>query len=428
MTDRLTPTQARRIALRSQGIGRRRAEDRPSLRTSRQALRRTVATTHLLQIDAVDVFARAHLMPTFTRSGVWDTRALERVSRRRDGHRLVEALAHEAAYTTPEVHDLLHFRRAAVEEKDWGVIREAGQAPQAMLEAVQTEITAHGPLSAAAVSRRLEDTDKPEEGWGWRRTPTQWLVEFLFRSGRLECIGRNAQFERLYDVVPGRAVYEPVPAPDPGTQQDAIDALVERAARAHGIATIASLADYFRIPVRTTRDAVARLRAREVLAPAVLATPDGDLDVLRHRGAPGSAPVRAACLVSPFDPVVFHRPRLESLFHVHYRIGIYTPATHRRTGYYALPFLLGDLFEARVDLRRDRRGGVLHAPGLYREPLPGLERRTRRASTEDLALALAGELRRAATWQGLDGVEVGTDAGDPRLEGAVREALDTAVT
>ena len=111
---RLTAVQARRIALRAQGMGRSRRTEVPDRRTSREALRRTVERTQLLQIDSVSVFARAHLMPVFTRTGSWDTTVLDAalaVTRRavEAGHGsdgvsgLVELFARQAAATSAGV-------------------------------------------------------------------------------------------------------------------------------------------------------------------------------------------------------------------------------------------------------------------------------------------------------------------------------------
>jgi len=114
---------------------------------------------------------------------------------------------------------------------------------------------------------------------------------------------------------------------------------------------------------------------------------------------------------------------------VEYRIGIYTPAAKRTTGYYSLLFLLGDLIPARVDLRADRARGVLEVRGTYREPLPHLPARQR---PQDRAIveALTGELRRAALWQGLAEIEVLTGPGtgelSSALEAEVRAGADIA--
>ena len=61
-------------------------------------------------------------------------------------------------------------------------------------------------------------------------------------------------------------------------------------------------------------------------------------------------------------------------------------------GYYVLPFLLGDGLVARVDLKADRRAGVLRVPAAWVEPGVG---------PGETAVALAGELHRLAGWLGL---------------------------
>jgi uncharacterized protein len=62
-----------------------------------------------------------------------------------------------------------------------------------------------------------------------------------------------------------------------------------------------------------------------------------------------------------------------------------------------LPFLYGDSFVARVDLRADRKRSALVVPAAHSEP-----------ALDDGALhALVDELWLLAGWLGLDAVEVG---------------------
>lgn len=108
--------------------------------------------------------------------------------------------------------------------------------------------------------------------------------------------------------------------------------------------------------------------------------------------------VAARALVSPFDPLVWERPRVARLWDFDLRLELYTPEPRRRWGYYVMPFLLGDALVGRVDLRADRRLGVLRVPAAYAE-----ERVDRGA----VAPALAAELRGLAAWLGLGHVVVG---------------------
>ena len=95
-------------------------------------------------------------------------------------------------------------------------------------------------------------------------------------------------------------------------------------------------------------------------------------------------------------------------------VQIYTPAEKRTHGYYVLPFLEDEAITARVDLKADRKAGVLRVLAAHDEP----------HATAETPSRLAGELALMARWLGLSGVAVApTGALAPALADAVsREA------
>ena len=93
-----------------------------------------------------------------------------------------------------------------------------------------------------------------------------------------------------------------------------------------------------------------------------------------------------------------------ALFDFHYRIEIYVPEPKRQFGYYVLPFLLGDRIVGRVDLKADRKAGVLLVKAAYAEP--GARPRPRRSSPRSCATS--------PRWLGLDDIVV-PDEGDLAL-------------
>jgi uncharacterized protein YcaQ len=381
---------ARRIALAAQGF----TDPLPTGKVDVRHLRRVVGRTGLLQIDSVNVFARAHLLPAFSRLGPWPTALLDDVAFRR--RELFEYWGHEASYLPVALHPLLRWRMARAEalEEGWGgplrVFRERPDFVQALL----ARVAAEGPVGAGALR---EGPRSNGTWWGW--DDVKRGLEYLFWSGRVTTARRTNGFERLYDVtervVPAEVLAIPTPA-----REDAQRELVRLAARAHGVATERDLRDYFRLRSDEARAAVAAL------------VEEGGLEAVRVEGwrdvaylSPGVAVPRSvhrSALLSPFDPLVWERSRTSRLWGVDYRIEIYVPAPRRVHGYYCLLFLHHEAIRARVDLKADRNEGVLRVLASWLEPgaVPG-----------GTAEALAAELRRAATWQGLDRVVV-EDRGD----------------
>jgi uncharacterized protein YcaQ len=411
---RLGLPAARRIALAAQGFADP-VHRRPPERVTMAHVGRALDRVGLLQIDSVNVLARAHLLPLYSRLGPYDLALLERATAQRP-RRLVEYWAHEASFVPPETHRLLRWRMARIHDEGWGMIRRAGNDPQA-IEVVRQGVAAHGPVTAVELERRLRDDDAahpgllvPREGNGyaWNWSAVKRSLEYLFFVGEVTSAGRTAQFERRYDL-PERVLPPAVrdtPDPEPG---EAIEELVRIAARAHGVGTEQCLRDYFRLSPAQAKPAIAALVDRGELEPVVI---DGwARPAYLHVDARRPRRVQARALLAPFDPLIFERTRTERLFGFRYRLEIYVPREKRVHGYYVLPFLLDDRLVARVDLKADRGAGRLLVQAAHGEE--GIE-------GERVARELAAELHRLAGWLGLREVEV-VGRGDlvPRLAAAV---------
>jgi uncharacterized protein len=386
----LSASEARRLALHSLGFGAK----RPA-RAGAAHVRLTVARLSAIQIDSVNILARAHYLPTFSRYGPYPMSALDTMAHRR--RELFEYWGHAACFLPMELYPLMRWRmhnqRAA-----WAGV---SAKQQQFIEAVYREVAERGPISAGELSNGGKSTGP---WWGWSKGKR--AIELLFRQGRVAVAGRRT-FERLYDI-PERVIPEAVRRLDAVGPSDAKKALILRAARAMGVGTARDIAQYFHIDAWWDRLSVNGRRPQAktgVLFDELVE--DGRLERVRVEGwkhpaftvagarIPRSMDVRA--IVSPFDPVLWERAWTKAVFDFEYQIEIYVPGPKRIYGYYVLPFLFGEGFAARVDLKADRKTSTLVVHAAYVE---------RGRDAHDVAAALGDELRSMTRWLSLDSVLV----------------------
>lgn len=341
------------------------------------------------------MLARAHLLPVFSRLGPYPTSVLEGAAwptRGRD-RLLIESWAHMASLIPVAREPLLRWRQRRHEADGvWGQVKRLQAQHPGFLDVVQDTVTELGPITAGDVEKALEAPGRGVAGW-WGWSITKIACEHLFATGVIGVAGRRG-FERIYDlterVLPAEVLA--VPTPD---EADAQRELVALAARAHGIGTVADLADYYRMGIAETQRALDDLVEDGRVRP--VAVRGWDRPAFLHAEARTPRSVGGAALLSPFDPLVWRRERTERLFGMHYRIEIYTPAAKRVHGYYVLPFLVGDRLVGRFDLKADRAAGRLLVQAAWVEP---------GADPATTAAAAAVELGRMARWLDLTDVVV----------------------
>ncbi|MFT4136301.1 winged helix-turn-helix domain-containing protein [Microbacterium sp.] len=398
----LRAAEARRIALAAQGFAR----PRPT-RAGVRAMHGALARMATLQIDSVNVFARSHYLPLYSRLGAYDTAQLDRLLFRR-GAPYTECWAHVAAFIPTRDWGLFGFRMADERARQQARPDGIAHRHRDVLEWVRVELAERGPLRPAQLDHDLR---RVRRGPWWDWDVVKSALEHLWRWGEVAIAGRHG-FQRTYalaeHVIPDEARAD-VPRPD------AVRELVRRAARAYGVATASDLADYWRLrDRRAVLTALAELaEAGEVEQVRVEGWTSAGraLPAWRHRDAVCPRRIDRVAVLTPFDPVVWFRDRALRLFALDYRIEIYTPAPRRRYGYYSLPVLVDDEIVGRVDLKADRGAAQLLVQSAWWEdgrPSP------------DTAERIAAELRLAARWQGLESISVGRwgDAAD-ELAGAL---------
>jgi uncharacterized protein YcaQ len=236
--DRFSIAEARRIALAAQGFDRPRPDGRVDLRH----LRAVIGRLGLLQLDFVNVVVPAHYQVLYSRLGPYQMSLLDKLAYRR--RELTEQWAHEASLVPVELWPHLGHRREAhplrPHRLDGFLEKHTGY-----VDLVLGEIDRRGPLAAEdlpvpeGVERRLKGS--------WYGTVPRALLENLFGRGVLAVAERRPNMARAFDrserLVPPEHHSRTV------SREEAQRELVRIAARAHGIATAADLADYFRLRV-----------------------------------------------------------------------------------------------------------------------------------------------------------------------------------
>jgi uncharacterized protein YcaQ len=377
--DELTIVEARSLALAAQGFDKPRTKTKSTTADAVAVIKKLGA----IQIDSVNVLVRSQELPLFSRLGDHDRNAISKATSHR---KIFEYWGHEAAHLPVELHPVFRFKMHAARSgklKHWGLTSFYADN-KAFVKRILKHVEINGSTSARDLSTR---TTKKSSWWDWDEAKT--ALEYLFLTGELMSCGRGSDFARVYDT-PERVLPEKILQMPTLSETDARKDLLVRAMRAQGVATLRDLADYYRQKPAVVKPLVSELVEQGVLREVAV---DGWQDkAYVHRSAKLPRKLYATALLSPFDSLVWCRPRNERLFNFHYRIEIYTPKEKRKFGYYVLPFMMNGQMVGRVDLKADRENSKLLVQSVH------TERGVKRSAVND---ALTTELRLMASWLGL---------------------------
>lgn len=378
----ISAAEARRIALAAQGFDR----DRPATPDDARHYRRAMHQVGVLQLDFVNVLVPAHFLILWSRLGNYDRPRFEKYLY--GSREFTEQWAHEASIVRVSDWPLLEHRRRAWEPWKRDPLKTLDDS-EAYLRDILDQVRRDGAVTANDLpAAHSPARQKPGD---WHRPVQRWALEHHFGRGKLGVRRRLGNFQRAYDL-PERLI-DDAHRNLRVEQGDARRTLVRQSAESLGIATLHDLADFYRMSSRDVAPHISEL------------VEDGSLRPVRVEGWKEQAylsdkarfprAISGASLLSPFDPIVWFRPRAERLFNFEYRIEIYVPEPKRRWGYYVLPFRMGDRIVARVDLKADRPGKALLVKALHHEP---------GTDTKKTESALHGELGSLCDWLGLESI------------------------
>ena len=378
----LSAGEARRVALAAQDFDR----PRPAAPTDARHFRRALHAIGVLQLDFVNVLMPAHFLMLWSRLGGYDRQRFERFLY--DSREFTEQWAHEASVVRVSDWPLLQYRRSTWQPWKRNPLQLLTD-PDDYLSRILAQVESDGALTANDLPA-AESVKKIKPG-EWHRPVQRWALEHHFGRGKLGIRRRLGNFQRVYDL-PERLIDE-VHREKSVDEATARRELLKQSAQSLGVATLHDLADYYRMTARDAAPRIAELVEEGELTPVSVEGWKETAYLSSQARFPRS--IEGASLLSPFDPLIWFRPRAERLFNFEYRIEIYVPAAKRKWGYYVLPFRLGDRIVARVDLKADRAARTLLVKSLHHEP--GTGKKETESALEDELDALAG-------WLGLEAV------------------------
>ncbi|MEL0134499.1 MAG: crosslink repair DNA glycosylase YcaQ family protein [Rhodobiaceae bacterium] len=341
-----------------------------------------------LQIDTVRNIVRAHDHILWSRMQHYREGMVWPLLRRRE---LFEHFTHDASLIPMDVYPMWQRQFTRLGQRAANAAWYRSGLTDGDIRAIRERIATEGPLSTHAFESR------PRGAEMWARPPHKKALEQMWYAGELATSHRE-NFVKYYDL--GENVFPARQGHDASMREQAeflCDGAIERL-------WIANSGEIRRFWDAVTPGEVAEWAGRRRLVPARIEGADGRWHAclavpdIEQRLATITAGSRRLRIINPFDPAIRDRRRLLRLFGFAYRNEMFVPPAARRWGYYVYPLLEGDRFVGRIELKGDRRDGLMRVAGFW--PEPGIRWSAARIDR------LHAELRRFARLGGLSADQI----------------------
>ena len=366
---RITNRDCRRILLWANGLSPK-LEDRPSTANPTiKCVYETIYKLGFVQVDPVSAVERAHHHILFTRNRFYRKNQLKQLLEK--DRVLFENWTHDAAILPTDFYPYWkhYFARARIFEAHPGYRKYFAPVTAKLAKTVLDRVGKEGPLRPRDFESHRVAQQDPYFG---QPTLAKLTMEFLWRTGELAVSHRRGQ-EKVYDlakrVIPSRHFRAEV------SREKFLNWVCSSALTRLGFARPAQIAHFY--DAVSTADATQWCESqmgREVTQVEITLA-DGSvsnrvyvLTALLEILPQIRTPSRGLRLINPFDPLIHDRRRTSQVFGFDYSLEMWVPASKRRYGYYVLPILEGWRFTGRINLKMDRKRGVLQILGLWWEP------------------------------------------------------------
>ncbi len=312
-----------------------------------------LATAHLgyVQIDTINVIERSHHHILHTRIPDYQLGDLEQAQS--VDKSVFEYWTHALAYIPTA--DFRYFL-SAMQQRAANPHASFANVDADDYTALLARIHKEGALSIRDIDDDvLEDKTHP---WGSRK-PSKRALRLGFFNGDL-VISKRSGMLKSYELAARHFGWKRRPQPVKETAFSQY--LLRRALQSQGMVSLESIC----YGNNAAKPGVSALLAVAVKRRQLIEVHLDHAPRVQHWIAPSTLeqaaslpPAQRLHILSPFDPLVIQRKRLDMFFDYNHRFEAYLPADKRVLGYFALPVLAGDRIVAALDLKMDRQAGAL---------------------------------------------------------------------
>jgi uncharacterized protein YcaQ len=340
MTAEVSKAQVRKLWLQAQGL-----DLRAPFGSGPKATAKAVEHLGYVQIDTISVIERCHhhilysRIPDYKRSHLHQAQTKDKT--------VFEYWTHALAYV-PTKDYRFYLGDMKRRSKDPHSYYES--VTKADLQKVFRLIKKGGPISIRDISDDVL-VDKTH-AWGSRK-PSKKALQLAFNSGDLVISERQGMLKK-YELTARHFDWDQ--KPKAATATEVLDYLIDRSLRSQAVVSLDSICylDAKRKPAIHKR-LEARVRKGEVIPVQVKGVEETKFwmepSLLETQIHPEHELVH---ILSPFDPLIIQRKRLQAFFDYEHRFEAYIPKEKRIFGYFSLPVLIDDKIVAVLDLKADR--------------------------------------------------------------------------